>query len=171
MGQRATIDALSNEVLLQVFENLTDPQIPYRFTWPLALTCKRFRQLAQPLVFSRIVLRTDADEKQPDNYSWLKTPQSTARARSRKLRNTLELASELKLHAKRVSVEGLTYMGFSEVVSIIKEFPNARRLDLQSIANEWDLFTSDGWVDVQDAPEKTLPPRVEHPCWPSYAVD
>lgn len=148
MGEKVTIASLPNEILLRVFEILAGTRECFRLTWPLALTCKRFRVLAQPLIWSDVVLRSD----DTDCYS-------AAMRRSRNLRRSFEAAPDLQAYAKSVALLGHTSIGFTDAVSLVRRFPNTRRLYLHKVENT--RFIQKFMLRFEcETLEKASPPKV-----------
>lgn len=160
---QAPIAKLPNEILGQIFGNLVDSKAPYRSAWPLALTCKKFYHVAQPLVWSSLTLRPD--DSSGFNPPWARPEEvaanTSAKTQSQKIRRSLESSPALKAHTKHVSVLGSIPIGFSDAIPVIKVFPNLRRLRLDGV-QESEVVESHRVT--MEAPEEALPPPVtNHP--------
>jgi hypothetical protein len=159
MDGQTPIGRAPNEVLLKIIEELMDADAPYRLLWPLALTCRRFAVLVQPYIWSHVVLQSDDHDLEP---VW-DYPGKKKRARSRKLRESLGNSTAAKSYVTRVSMMGLGEIGFADAIATLKTFPNTKRLDLESIANEgrkWDEGPDRGQRYTREKAELASPPPV-----------
>ncbi|KAH8671576.1 hypothetical protein BX600DRAFT_434674 [Xylariales sp. PMI_506] len=156
MGNQSPLIKLPNEILMNILENITSVddygRITYTSLWPLALTCKHLQRLSQPILWSQVTLRPDDEEEFPGAY--FPEREEKSKLQSRKLRKCLDIKPDARLFCKRLSLFGWTEIGFSEVISTMKRFPNVKTLDLGCVA------TVEGHSDtrqVKEADEDALP--------------
>lgn len=158
MERQTPILEAPNEILLKIFDHLIVPERPYQLTWPLALTCKRFSVLAQPIIWSHISLQNDDCDEEPP----YQTVGVTARNKSRKTRKCLEIApAAATSHVKHVSLLGSGEIGFRDAIDVIQRYPNLQRLDLESVTNIsriWDDSSARGQRFVSESAEVAAPP-------------
>lgn len=165
MERQTPILDVPNEVLLKIFDHLmvTDA-CAYRLAWPLALTCKRFYVLAQPIIWSHISFQSNDHEPEIET-SWT-TIGFHERLRSRKTRKCLEIAPAAAIsYVKRVSLHGAgeTEIGFRDAIELIRRYPNLRRLDLDgvsSVSRIWDDSPARGQRFIKEPAEVVAPPPV-----------
>ncbi|ETS85372.1 hypothetical protein PFICI_03397 [Pestalotiopsis fici W106-1] len=157
MAQQGLIFQVPNEILLKIFNEIVLPEAPYQLTWPLALTCKRFYTLAQPIVWSHVTFQNDDWDQDP---LW-KQPGHKARVRSQRTRECLKIAPHCVSYAKRVSLLGRGEIGFKNAIDVVQDFPNLKRLDIESVRNIsriWDESSRRGDRYVVEDPKIAAPP-------------
>ncbi|KAH8655863.1 hypothetical protein BX600DRAFT_470443 [Xylariales sp. PMI_506] len=153
---QAHLTTLPYEVFLQVLQDVIEDQPSrYRCLRPLALTCKRLERLVRPLLWSHVTLRVsdnDNDDHSDDHGDGDEiftesSPRDVDDNASRKPSVSSRLAPLLeakdnnqddpRVLCTRLSLTGgrKGELGFGDVVSVIRSFPNVKRLDLQSVAS------------------------------------
>jgi hypothetical protein len=159
MADEPPVLKVPNEILLRSFDFLTTTEAPYRLTWPLALVCKRFYTLAQPIIWSHVTFQNDDWDHDP---LW-KQPGHKARVRSQRLRECLKIAPHCVSYARHVSLLGRGEIGFTNAIDIIQDFPKLQRLDIESVRNIsriWDNSSRRGDRFVVEDPDLAAPPPV-----------